>query len=96
MSAKNPSDFAEVWTHEGARGIVEDVLRTHGRRIGAKICKHRYDSAKPDGVVMVLIEKNNTTQLIRYGLPDDAEELRKLAVAALEPSHLWKSQHERV
>lgn len=91
---RNSTDFCEVWTHDGARGIIEDTLRQFAGSVRAKIVKHRYDAAKPDGVVMVLIEQNNTTQLVRYGLPDDAEELRKLAIACLEPSHQWKRQRE--
>ena len=89
MSQKNPADFREVHTHDAAHRLIRDFVEKEG----GEVLSHRYESTKPDG--KVLVGYQDATHCIRYGLPDDRDELRRLAIAALEPPTEWKSQHER-
>ncbi|MHC4644072.1 MAG: hypothetical protein ACYTBJ_01125 [Planctomycetota bacterium] len=86
---KNDSDFREIWTHEGAHGLIKEIVEKHG----GKVLSHVYESTDPHGVVKV--RKGTAFQSIRYGLPDDRDQLKHMAIAALEPPEQWKSQHRR-
>lgn len=88
-------EFREVFTHDAVKSLVEDVLATHGSKVGAKIIDHRYNSSNPHGSILVGVEKTHAQQTIRYGLPDDRDEIRSMTLAALEPVEEWKSQHRR-
>ena len=91
MSNKDRSDFREIWTHDSAVALIKDTLRRFGTELGAEVEEHIYDSNKPDGTIKVKVARNNTFQIIRYGLPDDRDELRQMAIAALEPHSVWKN-----
>jgi hypothetical protein len=95
VKLENPADFREVHTHEAAKAIVKDILETHGSKLGAKITEHKYESTSPHGAIHVAVEKHGTFQVVRYGLPDDRDELRKFTLATLEPAHEWKGRHQR-
>lgn len=92
---KSERDFREVWTHDAAYRLIRDTVLTHGARLGAKVDGHRYESSSPHGAVSVSVQAYHTAQTVRYGLPDDRDALRQMAIAALEPPEQWKSQHRR-
>lgn len=87
--SKPKTDFREVWTHDAAYRLIRDLITAHG----GKVLSHRYESSSPDG--KVLVDYKNATHSIRYGLPDDRDELKRMVLHAMEDPSRWKSMHTR-